>query len=397
MANVTFTGKTPITRSQVDQVIVDGTFSGETFTLSIDGVQVAAYTHSGSDTEVEIIAGLKASFDSSSKIEALKRTATDNGNGTLNITARTQGEPFVLTYNNPGGSANLTHTPIFSSSGPSDLNLAANYADAALVTSGDSLKIVSSSAVLYGLDQSTVPLASLEIAGTGAVGLPEAPIQIDLADSSDVNINTTGVTYLKLADDSNVCPDSVNIIVEQTATPTVGYGFYLETGGTNPIDSITVKRGFVAISEKLSDTTTNITQINQGYVTNQETDTKILVGNDIAGLTTYNKSGGSAILLSSCTTVRQNGGTMTIAEGAAVTTLYCLGGTVYLNSGETIGTAYVGKGAVLDLTKSAIAKTISSLILLGGTVKYDSNITTLTSIVGAGTLDDVQIPTGAYS
>jgi hypothetical protein len=123
------------------------------------------------------------------------------------------------------------------------------------------------------------------------------------------------------------------------------------------------------------------------FTTIQVASGKVFLGAGVTN-TTFHQTGGTVENNSAVVTVNLSGGTYTQEQGT-VTNLNIRGGRYYANSTGTI-TACVVYGGVLDLSKDARAKTITTLTIHPGGSIYDPNkcLTTTNAIVWAkgGTL-----------
>ena len=113
-----------------------------------------------------------------------------------------------------------------------------------------------------------------------------------------------------------------------------------------------------------------------GYRSNRSNDATVIVPASAGTITTLEMWGGTLSTNDAFTTADFHGGRWTHEEGA-ITNLNALSpGTVVLNGNDTVTTARVGNGAVLDLMANNNVKAITTLYIYpGGEVLYDDSTT----------------------
>lgn len=365
--------------TQVVTVTVGGSFSGETFEVSVSGVVIASYTQSGGDGANEIAQGLVAAWNASgnplaSDVTAADTTATTAG--TLTLTADTAGVPFTVTLNTPGGSATFTQATTAANYGPNDWNTVANWEERSLPVASDDVLIQGSTSILYGLDQSAIELDSFRVANyTGNIGGAGNPLQLDIENSTGVfEYNSSGVGYIDIGD------SAISPVITGTAMSSSGYGLYLSGSTTGTLASVTVKKGRVALFTETGATKT-ITTVVQSFDTNATSDTLVDIGEGVT-LTNLQKTGGSCVLRTGATTVQNDASELRIEGSGAITTLNVLGGTVIPNGTGTITNLNL-KGGTADFTRSLASRTATNATLEKDAVlKADSAVLTITNKIG---------------
>ena len=175
MALVRFRGDAPAV-AQVVHAVPANVEVGDTFSLAINGKEVR-YTAVAA-TIADVTAGLAAAIAASPHPEFAEVAATADS-AKLVLAARAAGVPFAVSGSAANGSGantqTLTLTTIVPSAGPHHWDTAANWSGGSVPAAGDHVTLEDSAVSLrYGLNQSSVSLASLRIAAsfTGEIGLP---------------------------------------------------------------------------------------------------------------------------------------------------------------------------------------------------------------------------------
>jgi len=89
-------------------------------------------------------------------------------------------------------------------------------------------------------------------------------------------------------------------------------------------------------------------------------------------LTTFEQSGGEAVIQCALTTVEQAAGKVTTVGSGAIATVNA-GGTAYLQSTGTIGTLRVAGGGIGDMSRDPRARTVSACeVHKGGSLNLDN-------------------------
>jgi len=154
--------------SQVTEITPANVEVGDTFQLLIGGKTVSYAAQAA--TVANVTAGLAAAVSGSALPEFAELTATEDGTK-LTLTAATAGRPFeVSTATINGGASDtqtLTAVSVTASSGPEHWDAPQNWSGGTVPISGDEVYIEDTDAsIRYGLDQSGVDLASLNIAAS---------------------------------------------------------------------------------------------------------------------------------------------------------------------------------------------------------------------------------------
>lgn len=254
-----------------------------------------------------------------------------------------------------------------------DYSNTSNWNGGAIPQAADDVEIASGLQSIYaGLDQSAVAIDVFRTAPgcTGPIGTESDYLEID---PNRIEWHGTGESFI---DVGTLTAASCEAIIHNTATavlPAVG----LHLIGTS-FSSVSVRKGTVGIADR-EDQTATVTVLNIGYADALASDAKVWVGTG-GTCATINQTGGISVIKGPSTTINLNGGTMTLDSGTdALTAVNARGGTLNSYSHGTITTLTIWPGAVVDMTRSKIARTITNLINYGGTFIYDPSVVTLTN------------------
>lgn len=392
MADIEWLGRAGAV-AEVDTITIAGTWAqDDTVTITINGkdlvitigtlvttAQVATTVKEAfegetlTDTAASVVpAGGGPAFTEHSEL-----TATVSGS-VVTLTADTAGVPWNvnsgMSVSNTGvGTATLANAS--AATGPNFADNADNWSTGAVPGAGDDVWLTNSAvSILYGLDQISGTLSSFnqDASYTGDVGLPktnasgypEFRLQYLAIDASAVNVGRgdgSGSGRIKI--DSGTVQTAV--VVESTgSSPEIGLGAFIWKG-TNTANTVRVQGGSVSIAP-FNGETANVD------------DPTIAAGDvDFGGGVTFTAGAvfqiqsGSASIRSTIDTITNTGGTVTILQSAAITTLNCQGGTTIYKSSGTITTATVGgpRGAILDFSQDNSSRTATNATLkAGGTI-----------------------------
>ncbi len=157
---------------QLTTVTVGGTLSGETFSISVNGVTIASHT----DTDTVIattVAALVSAWNASTHVYATGITATD-ASPDITLEADVAEVPFTITLNTPGGSATFTQAATRAPTGPHTWDEPLNWSGEAVPANSDVIYLRdSTSPIAWGLDglSTTGHTVHSEASFTGAIGL----------------------------------------------------------------------------------------------------------------------------------------------------------------------------------------------------------------------------------
>lgn len=394
---------------------VDGTPANNTFTVTIGGVAVSV---PGNTSANQTATDLRAALNASTHPYFSGITWSGATNHIIG-TADTAGVPFVAVLSKSGaGTGTVTNfSETTANSGPHDWDTAGNWSDGVAPTGSDVIIIANSDVdILWGLDQNTVDLTSLQILQTytGKIGLPynqfhtsedgatantgyleyrETYLKIG-AGTVDIGQHfgagsPAGSTRIKLNNDK---AGAAVTTIHRTASTSADSGFAavrLKASHASQDFYIREAVGGVAFALDAPGETATIGDV---YVSALDTSTRVFIGSGVT-ITTFSQEGGDNMLnaAATITSAEVNGGQLTIEGDYTITALNINGGTVYDNHIKTGGnsnTVVNLSAGTLDMTRSSEARTIAALSPDGGTLIADDAYVTITS------LDD---PAGKYT
>lgn len=396
-------------------ITVGGTWAtNDTITLTV-GYASLVLTVGSSTTTADVASNIQTMLSSSGSFgtgysstargpsvpEFAELEASVSGN-IVTVTHRTRGVPFSLSATT-SGSGTLTVTTTQSATGPNHWNNAQNWSGSTLPASGDDVIIDSPVSILYGLNQSSISLASLIIGprfASAAIGLsrraqtgyteyrdralsigssvvqifgssPRIRLALGSA-ATNVSVFSSGASSESGAQAVQITgSNSSNVLYVGVAD--VGVAADLDQTATFP--SITVNGGMLTCGPGA--TLTNVTLIDASASIASSTTTINARNSRIAirgGTHADIDADGTNIETQGTTTIttlRQIGGNVDLRPGTTWTTINKLSGTLTLNSG---GTTLTSRGG----TTSINIGTVTTLNAYGGIVRIgECSITTL--------------------
>ncbi|NRA58249.1 MAG: hypothetical protein HRU13_09085 [Phycisphaerales bacterium] len=407
MATVYWIGRASAV-AQVSSATPGGTISGETFTISVDGVAIASYTETGGGGG-EVQGELVTLWNASTDPRATGITASaDGGSDAILLTADTAGVPFTVTLNTPGGSATFVLATPTASAGPNDWSTAANWSGGAVPVNSDDVVIEASDVdICWGLAQSGVTLDSLTIKQTytGRIGLRRDV----LATSSDARTVTTDAEEYR---DRYLAISSTLVSIGQHDGPDTPAGsarILLDTGSnqtnvevhntastpaevgkpavrllmTHASNDLFVRRapGGVGVAVDVAGETSTVGNL---VISSQEDTTRVSTGDGVS-LTNWEQWGGTNVMRAAGTvaTAKVEGGSLR-TEGAdyTITTLTIDAGECDCNhdgaSGNAVTTANVNGGLLNGLGSGQFRKWRTVNLGIGSELSADNSITITT-------------------
>lgn len=278
-------------------------------------------------------------------------------------TAVTAGKPFTAVSAVSGGSGTVSASATVANTGPNNWDNTANWDTGALPTNSDDVYFdLSTAPCLYGIDQNTITLASLNIPATytGTIGLPLAngggyyeyrnrALKIS---ATNVNIGYgpgAGSSFINLNTGSNATTIIARMgRAQNNSTPALLW-VGSHTGSTFELLGGSAGAAFYA-----GDTCRAAFIVGGSSVS----DCSLVVGPG-ATIDGWTQTGGTAEINSNVTTVTKTGGQLTVTSGA-ITTLDNLGGSCIYNSTSTLTTGIIGSTATLDFSQDVRAKTVTN-------------------------------------
>jgi hypothetical protein len=369
-------------RAQVSTIVIGGTVAvNDTLTVTIgySTVTITATSTSLSTTATQLQAALAAS---TAPAEFRDATWTVNS-ATVTGTARTAGQPFVVSTT-PSGSMTATVATPTTSTGPNYADVAGNWSGATLPTTSDIIIAEDNApAILYGLTSNTDLFAKVVIESgfRSQIGLPE----INVGGYREYrqrywSINTSA---LEFAAGSSAAAAKIDLKATATAVVVFGTGFQsnedefpLQIIGGSAATAF-VEGGSVAFAPR-ADEAAGFTTIK----TSANTSVHCGVG---CSHTTI-QSEGSLMHENTVTNLNVRGGTCR-SMGQA-TNIDIDNGTVVYKSASTITAATVGPGT-LDCSDLR-ARTITTLTLRqGGKFVDPQRSTTITNLAWGATSESL--------
>lgn len=379
--------------AQVDTITVGGTVEADDrFILTLTGEDGSTETlnvAAGSTTPGTVATTIKNAAAALTTPLFAAITWTVNSADVI-ATAKTAGVPFYLaasTTEAGGGGADdqtFTRAATTANAGPYDWNTALNWSTGAVPVDTDDVYIDEGSAdILYGLNQSSIDLASLHVSQlyTGLIGGEDAAAYLRFGTITALSIGEyagtgtpQGSRRIKIDAGSNAC--ACTVFNSSSAS---------EEANQQPVRlklnhasaTLTVLKGKVSLCTGTGETG-EIATLTVGFVDNVEQDADVIVG---AGVTvaTITKYGGELLTLAGATTLTQNGGSLQTEGTGAFTTLAVNAGTAVLNSAGTIANLDSNAGFT-DLSRSPVARTVTDWdVAAGAGFAYDPAVVTVTA------------------
>lgn len=353
-------GASPVT--QVTRLTVGGTIEvGDLFIVTVGqkAITVAAASTSAATVATAIAAALSA-LDSSLYPEITGRfSITDNGDGTIDLTALTAGIPFTVTptTTESNGSASDGQTFAASSitavSGPNFWSVAKNWSTGAVPANGDTVTVDDGPDILFGLDQNAVTLAALIVMSKKTrIGLPRTnaagyPEYLDRflkigATVQDIGLGNGPGSDRILIDNGSA---QTTLTIHNTAQPT-------DTGvksvcwkGSHASNAVYINKGYFAAAQFPGETAV-IADLFVNYRDQPVSDANVYVGPGVT-LTNIVKMGSVLELNSDFDDLKNYGGETTLVAGEPGAIL-CTGGTIHYDTPSNYTSATVGDEGELD-------------------------------------------------
>jgi hypothetical protein len=348
---------------------------GDVFSLTINGKSVS-YTAAAA-TVADVTAGLTAAVNDSEIPEFGELVASDTATE-ISLTAATPGVPFTVAASTIDGGGTddqtLTLSEVFSSSGPNDWATPGNWSTGAVPDNGDDVFIeYSDASILYGLDQASVVLSSLNVAASfdGEIGLSrintnntddyvEYRPQYLAIGAATVAIGSgrgdgSGRIQLDLGNTASA------VTVRKTAPPIEFDLPSVLLTGSHAENTVTVVDGSVGIAIVGGETAIVDTLRHAGG--------NVQVGPDVA-LDTVERAGeGELVVQCHVGTLTQTSGSTTVLGAGAIDALTLGGGRVdYRSTGDITSALLTDPRAVLDFSADLQPRTVANCTLQFGAV-----------------------------
>jgi len=353
--------------AQVSRVQVTAAGSaGDTVAVTINRKTVT-YTVQGGDTAELVAAGLVALLAASTIDEFLEVVWTQSTSYVVG-TAATAGVPFTFTAGVTGGATVGSVSTPTASAGPNHWDTAANWSLNAVPVSTNDVDISNNSVdILYGLAQSAVTLASLNVDSTytGRIGLPDWTGAYNEYRDTYLAVGAT-VLNVGAGQGGGSGRIRVDLGTVQTTALIQSSSSGSDQGvpavflkGTHASNVVTVSGGEVGLAFDPGASMTVVT-LGVSVADGTRVPPNVQAGAGLT-LTTLNQQGGAVCLQAGLTTANVDAGTLTIGGPATcnVTTANVFGGTYNHDAPGTIGTLKV-RGGTADFDRDPRAKTVSA-------------------------------------
>lgn len=365
--------------AQVTTVTIGTYDATTTYKVTINGKTISTLGTGG--TNATTATAFQALLNGSTIAEFAEATWTVNSN-VITATADKAGKPFTLSTSVSGGTGTISNSTTTTSSGPNDVNVAANWSTGATPANTNDLVIENtSSSLLYNLGSlSGVALNSLTVSQTftGTIGLP-----VINADSSTTYFEyrtqyfTIGSTTVTVGGPTGQGSGRIKLNLGSGGSTTVNVtntGNPLESGleamllvMTGSGNSLNVSRGSVGVAVLAGETAT--LSLNTSQVTSTS-DAQVRLGSGCT-LSTFKMQSGRNILNCGATTITVYGGDLTLQGTGATTTLNLNGGTCHYNTSGTLTTAKVAGGASLLFGANLAGATVTNTTIEKGATLLD--------------------------
>lgn len=298
-------------------------------------------------------------------------------------------------------------------SGPNDISVASNWSGATLPVGGDTVEFPGTASggsakgvdALWGLDifdGVDIRVVNAPASYSGKIGLPDhngsyreyRPTRLKVGGAGGVTVNIgqgSGDGSGRIRIDTGANAATWN--VEKTAQPADGTGFpAVDLIGTNA--TANVLRGNVAVAPWPGEVS-NIA-LNVGYISNVEGDATVTTGPGVVlGAVVVN--GGRVTLQSGYTSLVMTAGEVQYLSGTSQGSTKVEGGKFYDMAGGSCSPIWVYPGALFDLSREVLPKTINTTITIYKGGSYNDpgyRAVNVAFTVPDGTLKDVNVVQG---
>lgn len=405
MANRNWIGSASAVKDVWTITVADTWATSDTVTITI-GSSTLVITIGSLTSTAQVATTIQQAFESTAFTDTSASCVPSGGGTTIPefaaITASVASSVVTLTADAAGvphtvsvaestvGSGTATESHATSATGPNFWDNVGNWLEGSVPTTGDDVYIDRPVAILYGLDQNSVTLASMTIGERFSTSA-----YIGLTSRNAAGYAEYRDQYLKIGVTSLVCRGNssrmrINFGSVQTTATIFSTGSSSTTGisalqllGTHASNTLRVTSGSVGVAENDGEVSTVATITQEGGSLN--------LGNGNT-LTNVTKIAGTLALGSSTTTLKSYSGTTTVRGGtqAAIT----LGGGELSVTGTTTVTALRQQGGTATIGPNCTATTLDKA---AGTLVSYVGCTTLTSDSGAVTVHDGSITTANIS
>jgi len=394
--------------AQVSTAQITANDTATTYKLTVNGITVSTAGNAGgvNDTASDLADAWNAAT-SSYFTGVTASSATD----TVTLTADTAGLPFTVTSSVTGGTGTIGAVATgTSATGPYHWDNASNWSGGAVPVNSDDVIISDTDiSLLYGLNQSSVALASLTInkSFTGLIGLDSRALTTAAdGETTDSSVPEYRDTYLQIgtaildigehqgqdnpAGSTRIMLDlgatACQINVFDTAQTSADAGRpCTRLLANNSSTDIFVRKaiGGIGFAVDEPDETSTIGDVT---ITDRSSSTRFQTTAGVT-FTNWTQSGGQNVMngAATVTALDVTGGTLRTEGDYTITTINLDGGTINCNHIKTAGNAITTlnlSGGVIDGNGNGEARTWATvnMTLPGGAIRADGNVVTITTL-----------------
>lgn len=387
--------------AQIDIGTVVGSSTTGGSTLTIKSLDEKGTDHSITETVVD--AGVASSTVASNIVTTwnasgdpvISRVTASVSAAKITLTADTAGVPMVTSWtfltSTTGGSFTPQGTSV-ANSGPNDFNVAANWDQLSVPTTGDTVFLPpGSEAILYGLNQSAKAFTKFIVQPGYAYNLGGTDggyLRFTTSTDAEFAYAGTGTAYI------DVGASDIDPTIETAGSGATGtYGLYLKG---SKMSHLYIEGGKVGIGVDGDDTTTMVDNVLIGTRASGAGNISVAIGLNVGGTLTSTSSAIAVVrksagtLVARCegtssngaiTALTNDGGGLRTEGTGAIATLNLNAGNARLESTGTITTLNI-KGGHANFLGSQEARTVTTTKLeADGQMSYDPNVLTLTAKV----------------
>lgn len=409
MATNYWLGKAPAVAQVTRITVVQSPGVGETYSLSVNNEAVAEYTSNSGESVASVAAELVSAWNASTSPYATGITATDNSDGTLDLTvdAAGIGEPFTVTASvDLSGGGDLTQSDTTASAGPNHYDTAGNWSLNHVPQAGEDVVLINSAiGILWGLEQSGVAINSFrqEQTFTGPIGLlggsfrlagsanatrtEYRPTYLELdAATVDLGIHTgagapTGSQLVKIDNKRSGASTTVVHNTHRQAQETGKTAVQLLTAHASANVYVRKAPGGVGVGIGSPGETPTLNALE--FTTESGSD--VLVTGDGTTLASYKQKNGNAIIQATgeVTSMEVDDGELEMLGDFDALALTANGGVTYPNNvssdtGVELGTVTL-EGGTVDWSRSNVPRGVGKLVPNRGTYVLDDDVVSVVS------------------
>jgi hypothetical protein len=352
--------------NEVQRVTLLGAPTGGTFTLTYSAQTTGDITYNAPATEVQM------ALESLSNIAVGDVQVTGVPGGPWSVAflgALAAQDIAAMTGSGAGlvspGTQNLTQTTPTTPTGPNWFDNVNNWSTGTAPATNDDLVFRNNATpVKYGLSQSSITPASIDIQASyaqgGRIGLPKTNANgYTEYRTTELTIGSNGAGGTNLVIDIGFGEGQgsdlirLNTGTKRTLLTINNTGTSAETNvptlcwrGTHVSNAVQILRGSLGIAVEPSQTAV-VATLQQGFVENQTSDSSVVCGSGVT-LATYTKTGGTSFCFCGMTSLSNAGGTIEVSGAGNVVTVEVSGGTFYASTTGELGK----RGTITGITQA---------------------------------------------